>query len=50
CPVCTQIVYLNDRVTHEGYGYHKACMRCRQCSLVVQPSSAIRIKGVIYCK
>ncbi|KAJ1963833.1 hypothetical protein GGI12_001808 [Dipsacomyces acuminosporus] len=50
CPVCTRVVYQNDRVTHEGYGYHKTCMRCRQCSLVVPPSTAVRIKGVIYCK
>ncbi|KAI9503045.1 hypothetical protein BX070DRAFT_226097 [Coemansia spiralis] len=50
CPVCNAVVYLNDRVTHEGYGYHKACMRCRQCSQVVPVTSAIRIKGAIYCK
>ncbi|KAJ2830740.1 hypothetical protein FBU31_002437 [Coemansia sp. 'formosensis'] len=50
CPVCTHVVYQNDQVVHEGYGYHKACMRCRQCSQVVPAASAIRIKGAIYCK
>ncbi|KAJ2055929.1 hypothetical protein GGI08_003991, partial [Coemansia sp. S2] len=50
CPVCTHVVYQNDQVVHEGYGYHKACMRCRQCSQVVPVVSAIRIKGAIYCK
>ncbi|KAJ2468097.1 hypothetical protein GGI02_003805, partial [Coemansia sp. RSA 2322] len=50
CPVCTHVVYLNDRVVHEGYGYHKACMRCHQCSQVVPVTSVIRIKGAIYCK
>ncbi|KAJ1720106.1 hypothetical protein LPJ53_005230 [Coemansia erecta] len=50
CPSCNHVVYLNDRVTHEGYGYHKACMRCRQCSQVIPATSAIRIKGALYCK
>ncbi|KAJ2876273.1 hypothetical protein GGH93_000930 [Coemansia aciculifera] len=50
CPVCTHVIYQNDQVVHEGYGYHKACMRCRQCSQVVPVTSAIRIKGAIYCK
>ncbi|KAJ2741472.1 hypothetical protein GGI20_005168 [Coemansia sp. BCRC 34301] len=50
CPVCTHVVYPNDQVVHESYGYHKACMRCRQCSQVVPAASATRIKGAIYCK
>ncbi|KAJ2721680.1 hypothetical protein GGI07_003795 [Coemansia sp. Benny D115] len=50
CPGCSNVVYLNDRVVHEGYGYHKACMRCRQCSQVIPTTSAIRIKGALYCK
>ncbi|KAJ1859790.1 hypothetical protein LPJ73_001688, partial [Coemansia sp. RSA 2703] len=50
CPSCNHVVYLNDRVAHEGYGYHKACMRCRQCSQVIPATSAIRIKGALYCK
>ncbi|KAJ1933336.1 hypothetical protein EC988_009154, partial [Linderina pennispora] len=50
CPVCSRVVYVYDRVTHEGYGYHKACMRCRQCSQVVPSTTAVRIKGAIYCK
>ncbi|KAJ2909327.1 hypothetical protein GGI21_001994, partial [Coemansia aciculifera] len=24
CPVCTHVVYQNDQVVHESYGYHKA--------------------------
>ncbi|KAI7826429.1 hypothetical protein BX661DRAFT_184012 [Kickxella alabastrina] len=39
CPGCNHVVYLNDRVVHESYGYHKACMRCHQCS-----------QGALYCK
>ncbi|KAJ2490950.1 hypothetical protein IWW37_002729 [Coemansia sp. RSA 2050] len=50
CPVCAHVIYQNDQVVHEGYGYHKACMRCCQCSQVVPVISAIRIKGAIYCK
>ncbi|KAJ2761878.1 hypothetical protein H4S06_000970, partial [Coemansia sp. BCRC 34490] len=50
CPGCSTVVYLNDRVVHEGYGYHRTCMRCRQCSQVVPATAAIRIKGAIYCK
>ncbi|KAJ2545947.1 hypothetical protein EV175_005783, partial [Coemansia sp. RSA 1933] len=50
CPGCSTVVYLNDRVVHEGYGYHRTCMRCRQCSQVVPTEVAIRIKGAIYCK
>ncbi|KAJ1767840.1 hypothetical protein IW140_005809 [Coemansia sp. RSA 1813] len=50
CPGCGDVVYLNDRVVHEGYGYHRTCMRCRQCSQVVPSTAAIRIKGAIYCK
>ncbi|KAJ2836399.1 hypothetical protein J3B01_002867 [Coemansia erecta] len=50
CPVCSSVVYLNDRVLHEGYGYHKSCMRCQRCSQVTPVSSAVRIKGAIYCK
>ncbi|KAJ2438538.1 hypothetical protein GGF42_008261, partial [Coemansia sp. RSA 2424] len=50
CPVCAHVVYQNDQVVHESYGYHKACMRCRQCSQVVPVTSATRIKGAIYCK
>ncbi|KAJ2171720.1 hypothetical protein GGH16_002704, partial [Coemansia sp. RSA 560] len=33
-----------------GYGYHKSCMRCQRCSQVTPVSSAVRIKGAIYCK
>ncbi|KAJ1868496.1 hypothetical protein LPJ78_000008 [Coemansia sp. RSA 989] len=50
CPVCSNVVYLTDRVLHEGYGYHKSCMRCQRCSQVTPAASAIRIKGAIYCK
>ncbi|KAJ1822533.1 hypothetical protein LPJ56_000711 [Coemansia sp. RSA 2599] len=50
CPGCNHVVYLNDRVVHEGYGYHKACMRCRQCAQVIPATTAIRIKGALYCK
>ncbi|KAJ2160014.1 hypothetical protein GGF46_002576 [Coemansia sp. RSA 552] len=50
CPVCSSVVYLNDRVLHEGYGYHRACMRCHRCSQVTPAASAVRIKGAIYCK
>ncbi|KAJ2314634.1 hypothetical protein IWW52_004233, partial [Coemansia sp. RSA 2704] len=50
CPVCSSVVYLNDRVVHEGYGYHKSCMRCQRCSQVTPVASAVRIKGAIYCK
>ncbi|KAJ2616780.1 hypothetical protein H4S08_000616 [Coemansia sp. RSA 1365] len=50
CPVCTEIVYPADRVTHEGYGYHKACMRCHRCTQATPVASAIRIKGALYCK
>ncbi|KAJ2126309.1 hypothetical protein IW147_000057 [Coemansia sp. RSA 720] len=50
CPVCSSVVYLNDRVLHEGYGYHKSCMRCQRCSQVTPVASAVRIKGAIYCK
>ncbi|KAJ2790020.1 hypothetical protein H4R20_007081, partial [Coemansia guatemalensis] len=50
CPVCTTVVYPADRVTHEGYGYHKACMRCHRCAQATPAASAIRIKGALYCK
>ncbi|KAJ2823768.1 LIM domain and actin binding 1, partial [Coemansia erecta] len=50
CPVCSSVVYPNDRVVHEGYGYHKSCMRCQRCSQVTPVASAVRIKGAIYCK
>ncbi|KAJ2851100.1 hypothetical protein IWW36_001351 [Coemansia brasiliensis] len=50
CPVCSNVVYLTDRVLHEGYGYHKSCMRCQRCSQVTPAASAVRIKGTIYCK
>ncbi|KAJ1725969.1 LIM domain-containing protein 2, partial [Coemansia biformis] len=50
CPVCQGVIYPNDRVTHEGYGYHRNCMRCQRCSQVTPATSAVRIKGAIYCK
>ncbi|GAM29424.1 hypothetical protein SAMD00019534_126000 [Acytostelium subglobosum LB1] len=54
CQLCQKTVYLTERVVLEETDsrriFHKVCMKCSHCSVVLNLGTLAQLDGVLYCK
>ncbi|OLY85310.1 Cysteine-rich protein 1 [Smittium mucronatum] len=49
CPRCNKVVYPTDKISFEGYQYHRPCLKCKECQSSLRPHTAVQIGDGIYC-
>ncbi|KAK5579724.1 hypothetical protein RB653_009410 [Dictyostelium firmibasis] len=54
CHDCQKSVYLTEKVVLEELEnkriFHKACLKCSKCSVILTLGTLVQLDGVIYCK
>lgn len=50
CPLCGKSVYAAEQVLAAGATWHKACFKCKVCSVWLDSSTCCDSNGVLYCK
>jgi len=50
CAVCGKIVYQMEKVSIDGYTFHKNCFTCAHCTKVLKPGNFAALSGKFYCK
>ncbi|CAG8527456.1 9172_t:CDS:2 [Ambispora leptoticha] len=50
CPRCSKAVYAAEAVLGAGVKYHKLCLRCVQCSKLLDSTNMTDRDGKIYCR
>jgi cysteine/glycine-rich protein len=50
CPRCSKAVYAAEAVLGAGVKYHKLCLRCVQCSKLLDSTNMADRDGKIYCR
>ncbi|KYQ92810.1 LIM-type zinc finger-containing protein [Tieghemostelium lacteum] len=54
CQACQKSVYLTEKVVLEETDskkiFHKACLKCTKCQVVLNLGTVVTLDGVIYCK
>jgi len=54
CHACGKTVYLTEKIVVEDKEdkavYHKACLRCSHCQVILTLGNYASLKGVMYCK
>ncbi len=54
CTVCSKTVYLAEKIVVEDKEdkktFHKACLRCTHCKVVLTLGNYASMQGIFYCK
>ncbi|XP_058252737.1 F-actin-monooxygenase mical2b isoform X8 [Hemibagrus wyckioides] len=50
CHFCKKRVYVMERLSAEGYFFHRECFRCEVCSATLRLGGHVFDQGTFYCK
>ncbi|KAK3564866.1 hypothetical protein QTP86_030805 [Hemibagrus guttatus] len=50
CHFCKKRVYVMERLSAEGYFFHRECFRCDVCSATLRLGGHVFDQGIFYCK
>eukprot|EP01127_Copromyxa_protea_P010956 TRINITY_DN2722_c0_g1_i1.p2 TRINITY_DN2722_c0_g1~~TRINITY_DN2722_c0_g1_i1.p2 ORF type:complete len:141 (+),score=26.65 TRINITY_DN2722_c0_g1_i1:44-466(+) len=50
CPGCNKSVYFNEQTMALDKPWHNRCLKCAQCSKVLEPGNFSDRQGKLYCK
>ena len=50
CEICTKSVYPMEKLVADGIVFHKVCLRCAECSKVLNLGNYAALEGKFYCK
>ncbi|XP_038052838.1 protein-methionine sulfoxide oxidase mical2b-like isoform X2 [Patiria miniata] len=50
CKICQKTVYPMEKITADGFNYHKLCFRCTECNTLLSLGNFAQSKQFLYCK